>query len=342
MPLKLLNLTRSIVSSDIFKISCNFTPSTNHFLSRNKNFNFTSCVRTFSNSKINNKMRFIQFQRNQNNQSGLGVISQDGSKFVDISDSYPNDMVEFIKSNVPLSDIEKKVESLKWEDIKDVKLLAPVTKPEKIVCIGLNYLGHCLEQNKEPPSEPMFFSKFASTLTGPTGDVIHHDITKQLDWEVELAVIIGKEARHVPASSSFDYVFGYSVAQDISARDWQKSRNGGQFLIGKSMDTFCPLGPSIVHKSLVPDPHNLRLTCNINGVSKQLGNTSELIFRIDEIIHRLSQSITLKPGDVILTGTPSGVGMHRSPPEFLKPGDVIESEIQSIGKIVNKVIKDSP
>lgn len=112
---------------------------------------------------------------------------------------------------------------------------------------------------------------------------------QQLDWEVELAVIIGKEGRHVPASSAFNHVFGYSVAQDISARDWQKSRNGGQFLIGKSMDTFCPLGPSIVHKSLVPDPHNLRLTCNINGVSKQLGNTSELIFRIDEIIHRLSQ-----------------------------------------------------
>lgn len=110
-----------------------------------------------------------------------------------------------------------------------------------------------------------------------------------MDWEVELAVIIGKEARHVPASQAFDYIFGYSVAQDISARDWQMSRNGGQFLIGKSMDTFCPLGPSIVHKALIPDPHNLRLTCNINGTAKQSGNTSELIFRIDEIIHSLSQ-----------------------------------------------------
>jgi len=287
-------------------------------------------------------MRFIQFQRNENHRSGLGVISPDSLKFVDISDEYSSDMIEFIRSNVPLSNVEKTIESLKWEDIKDVKLLAPVSKPEKIVCIGYNYLGHCIEQNKEPPSEPIFFSKFASTLTGPTGDVIHHDITKQLDWEVELAVIIGKETRHVPVSRSFDYVFGYSVAQDISARDWQKLRNGGQFLIGKSMDTFCPLGPSIVHKSLVADPHNLRLTCNINGVPKQSGNTSELIFRIDEIIHQLSQSITLKPGDVILTGTPSGVGMDRSPPEFLKPGDVIESEIESIGKIVNKVVKDTP
>jgi len=238
--------------------------------------------------------------------------------------------------------LRKKIESLKWEDVKDIKILAPVSKPEKIVCIGFNYLKHCVELKKEPPSEPLFFSKFASTLTGPTGDVIHHDITTKLDWEVELAVIIGKEARHVPASHALDYIFGYSVAQDITARDWQFTRNGGQFLIGKSMDTFCPLGPSIVHKSLIPDPHNLRLTCNINGVPKQSGNTSELIFRIDEMIHRLSQSITLKPGDVILTGTPSGVGMHRNPPEFLKPGDVIESEIQNIGKIVNKVIKDTP
>ncbi|KAJ6636347.1 Fumarylacetoacetate hydrolase domain-containing protein 2 [Pseudolycoriella hygida] len=347
MSLKIINITRSVVSCDIFKISCpkNWCnlPNKSAFLnSKSRAQNCVTFVRTYSNSKITNNMRFIQFQRNQSNKSALGVISADGSKFVDISDAYPTDMISFIKSNVPIADIEQRIESLKWEDISGVKLQAPVSNPEKIVCIGLNYLGHCLEQNKEPPSEPMFFSKFASTITGPTGDVILHDITTQLDWEVELAVIIGKEARHVSASSALDHVFGYSVAQDISARDWQKSRNGGQFLIGKSMDTFCPLGPSIVHKSLVTDPHNLRLTCSVNGVPKQLGNTSELIFRINEIIHRLSQSITLKPGDVILTGTPSGVGMHRKPAEFLKVGDVIESEIQSIGKIVNTIVKDTP
>lgn len=182
MPLKLLNLTRSIVSCDIFRISCsqnlcNFVPYKTNFLSRNKLINRTSFVKTFSTTKLNNNMRFIQFQRNQNNQSGLGVISTDGLKFVDISDAYSTDLIQLIKANVPLSEIEKKIESLKWEDANDIKILAPVSKPEKIVCIGLNYLGHCLEQNKEPPSEPMFFSKFASTLTGPTGDVIHHDIT---------------------------------------------------------------------------------------------------------------------------------------------------------------------
>lgn len=122
-------------------------------------------------------MRFIQFERNQNSQSGLGVLSADGSKFVDLSTVYPSNMIDFIKANVPLADIEKRIKTLTWEQIGGVKLLAPVTNPEKIVCIGLNYLGHCLEQNKEPPSEPMFFSKFASTITGPTGDVVHHDIT---------------------------------------------------------------------------------------------------------------------------------------------------------------------
>lgn len=134
-----------------------------------------------------------------------------------------------------------------------------------------------------------------------------------------------------------DYVFGYSVAQDISARDWQKQRNGGQFLIGKSMDTFCPLGPAVVHKSAV-NPSDLTITCSINNVMKQCGKTSELIFGIEDIIERVTQSITLLPGDVILTGTPGGVGMHRSPPEFLKPGDVIESEIEGIGKLINTVV----
>lgn len=122
-------------------------------------------------------MRFIQFQRNQNSKSGLGVLSTDGAKFVDLSDAYPSDMIEFIKKDVPAPEIEKRIESLKWEDTTGVKVLAPISNPEKIVCIGFNYLKHCLELNKEPPSEPVFFSKFASTITGPTGDVIHHDIT---------------------------------------------------------------------------------------------------------------------------------------------------------------------
>lgn len=179
--------------------------------------------------------------------------------------------------------------------------------------------------------------QYASTIVGPTGNVIAHKISKEIDWEVELAVIIGAKASHVKKENAFDYVFGYCVAQDISARDWQKQRNGGQFLIGKSMDSFCPLGPAVVHKSSV-NPSDLTIKCSVNNVLKQCGKTSELIFTIEDIIERVTQSITLLPGDVILTGTPGGVGMHRNPPEFLKVGDVIESEIEGIGKIINTVV----
>jgi len=287
-------------------------------------------------------MRFIQFKRRNDIKPRIGVVTEDGSCVTDLSAStcFPSTMLEFLNADIKLDDVQAKVnEGLKFPT-SDVCLLAPITGPEKIICIGLNYKGHCEEQNKVPPSQPMFFSKFASAIVGPTDGVIAHRITDKIDWEVELAVVMGKEAKHVPKEKALDYVFGYTVAQDISARDWQKELNGGQFLIGKTMDTFCPLGPSIVHKSLIPDPHNLTIKCSVNGVQKQCGNTSELIFRIDDIIHRLSQSITLRPGDVILTGTPAGVGMHRKPAEFLQVGDVIESEIEGIGKLVNKMQAD--
>uniref|UniRef100_A0A7G3A797 Putative 4-hydroxyphenylacetate degradation bifunctional isomerase/decarboxylase n=1 Tax=Lutzomyia longipalpis TaxID=7200 RepID=A0A7G3A797_LUTLO len=285
-------------------------------------------------------MRFVQYTKGADEKTHLGILSADGKTISSLS-TYGNDMIEFMKKEVDLGELSKKISSLPSEAVtKDVTLQAPVSNPEKIVCIGLNYRGHCEEQNLTPPVRPMFFSKFASTLVGPTGSVIAHEISTQIDWEVELAVVIGKTAKKVPREKAYDYVFGYCVAQDISARDWQKVLNNKQFLIGKSMDTFCPLGPAIVHKSLIPDPHNLKICCSINGVQKQSGNTNELIFRIDDIINRLTQSITLRPGDVILTGTPGGVGMFRNPPEYLKPGDVIESEIESLGKLTNTVIKD--
>lgn len=284
-------------------------------------------------------MKFVQFKSGSSEQR-LGVLSPDGSKISDISDHFGSDLKVLIGSGASLEAIKQKVDQSKQLSAKDVTLLSPVTNPQKVLCVGLNYRGHCEEQNKPIPKEPMFFSKYATAIVGPYDGVVAHKITDQIDWEVELAVIIGKEAKHVSRTRAMDYVFGYCVAQDISARDWQKMRNGGQFLIGKSMDTFCPLGPAVVHKSLVADPHNLAITCSVNGVQKQKGNTSELVFRIDDIIERVTQSITLLPGDVILTGTPAGVGMHRSPPEFLKVGDVIDSEIELLGKIKNSVVAD--
>ncbi|CAO1441504.1 unnamed protein product [Diamesa hyperborea] len=284
-------------------------------------------------------MRFVQYKKKNCEKIRLGVSTDDGSQIKDLSSfsCYPNDLKKLIECEVDLDEIRNKISELDSISSSDVILLPPIMAPQKILCVGLNYKGHCDEQKKDYPKEPMFFSKYASTLVGACDNVIAHKISKEIDWEVELAVIIGKKAFQVSKSDAMDYVFGYSVAQDISARDWQKQRNGGQFLIGKSMDTFCPLGPAVVHKSAV-NPSDLTITCSVNNVMKQCGKTSELIFGIEDIIERVTQSITLLPGDVILTGTPGGVGMHRSPPEFLQPGDVIESEIEGIGKLINTVV----
>ncbi|XP_074035630.1 oxaloacetate tautomerase FAHD2A, mitochondrial-like [Leptinotarsa decemlineata] len=183
----------------------------------------------------------------------------------------------------------------------------------------------------------MIFSKLSSCIVAPFSNVEIPPITNSADWEVELAVVIGKKAKAIRKDQVNDYIFGYTVAQDISARDWQKKRNNGQFLLGKSMDTFCPLGPAVVTKNKV-DPSNLAIESWVNGVQKQNGNTSELIFKIDFLVSYLSQIVTLYPGDVILTGTPAGVGMHRNPPEFLKKGDILESEIEGIGRLKNIIV----
>lgn len=229
-------------------------------------------------------MRFVQYDSG-NGETKVGVLSEDQSKISELK-GFPN-MVKFLESQVGLDAVKSALGAT--IDAKSVKLQSPVTSPEKIICVGLNYSGHCEEQNLKPPVRPMFFSKFASALTGPFDPVIAQEISNEIDWEVELAVVIGKAGKKIPQDKAFEHVFGYCVAQDISARDWQKVLNNKQFLIGKTMDTFCPLGPAIVHKSLVPDPHNLTIKCSVNGVQKQLGNTNELVFRIDDLIHRVSQ-----------------------------------------------------
>lgn len=250
-------------------------------------------------------MKFVQYKQKGSDSQQLGVLSDNESEIKELS-GYGNDLKKLIESGVKVEEIRSKLGDFKSIKKEDVQLIAPISDPQKILCVGLNYKGHCDEQNKPYPKEPMFFSKFASALVGPFDSVIAHSISDQIDWEVELAVIIGAKAFHVKKEDALNYVFGYSCAQDISARDWQKMRNGGQFLIGKSMDSFCPLGPCVVHKSVL-DASDLPITCSVNGVQKQNGRTSELIFDIPDIIHRVTQSITLLPGDVILTGTPSGI-----------------------------------
>jgi 2-keto-4-pentenoate hydratase/2-oxohepta-3-ene-1,7-dioic acid hydratase in catechol pathway len=288
-------------------------------------------------------MRFVQFSGNRGSPQRLGVqLTQDGD-IIDISgvdSSIPNSLVQLLYAGPEMLEKSKRVvaEGKSLIPLSDVRLLPPVSSPDKIVCVGLNYRGHCEEQNRPIPQEPLFFSKWSSCIVGPNAEIKHPSITNELDWEVELAVIIGKRARDVRPTDAMDHVFGFTVAQDITARDWQKKKNGGQWLLGKSMDGSCPLGPSVVLKEVVADPHALPIRCKVNGKVKQDGNTNELIHKIDYLVSYLSHCCTLLPGDVLLTGTPAGVGVFRNPQEFLKPGDVIESEIEGIGVLKNTIV----
>lgn len=221
-------------------------------------------------------------------------------------------------------------------DRSQIKILSPITKCEKIVCIGLNYKDHCSEQNLPLPEEPVVFSKFPSAIVAD-GDtiILPNKLSQNVDWEVELAVIIGKKGKNVSKENAMEHVAGYTVANDVSTRDWQMKKNAGQWLLGKTFDTHCPLGPALVTKDEIADPYNLKLKCVVNGKVVQDSSTKELVFDISECIAWVSQFFTLKPGDVLLTGTPPGVGVFRKPPVYLKAGDVVSCEVEGIGQITN-------
>jgi 2-keto-4-pentenoate hydratase/2-oxohepta-3-ene-1,7-dioic acid hydratase in catechol pathway len=214
---------------------------------------------------------------------------------------------------------------------------APLRNPSKIVAIGLNYLDHAAESGMEPPKTPLVFCKLPSSITGPTDPiVIPQSLTEQVDFEVELGVVVGRRAKKVKPEEALDYVFGYTIVNDISARDLQFA--DGQWVRAKSLDTFCPMGPVIVTKDEVPDPQKLRLGCDVDKERLQDGNTKEMIFGVAELVFRLSHSFTLEPGDVIATGTPSGVGFSRKPPVFLAPGDTVRTWIEGVGELTNPVV----
>ncbi|MFO7546414.1 MAG: fumarylacetoacetate hydrolase family protein [Trueperaceae bacterium] len=215
-------------------------------------------------------------------------------------------------------------------------LAAPLRRPPKIVAIGLNYQDHASESEMELPSHPLVFTKFSSAIVGPTDEIVLPEhLTKEVDFEVELAVIIGTTARDVPRELALDHVFGYTVLNDISARDMQFSDQ--QWVRAKSLDTFCPLGPVIVTADEVPDPQDLHLFCSVNGVTMQDANTRDMIFAVADLVSILSASFTLEPGDVIASGTPSGVGFARKPPVYLRGGDDVVTGVDGIGQLRNRV-----
>ena len=239
-----------------------------------------------------------------------------------------NDMLELMREGAPFVEMGEAV------SLADARILPPLI-PGKILAIGRNYAEHARELQNEVPAEPLVFAVMPSAVIGD-GAVIEWDneLTQQVDWEGELAVIIGKSARRVSQADALDYVFGYTIANDVSARDLQTRDK--QWTRAKGLDTFCPLGPVVVTRDEIPDPQNLRIVTTVDGVEKQNGATADMIFSVSFLIAYLSRAFTLNPGDVILTGTPSGVGKAMNPPQFLGEGSVVSVEIEPIGKLTNR------
>ncbi len=234
------------------------------------------------------------------------------------------------------SDIEAALDDQRILKIEQTRVLAPVPNPEKVICIGLNYRDHAAESKMPVPERPVVFSKFSSSVIASGDPVVLPASSAQVDYEAELAVVIGRHCKGVRANRAFDYILGYTIINDVSARDFQFA--DGQWQRGKSCDTFAPLGPFITTTDEVSDPHKLSIKMRLNGKTMQDSNTNQLIFGVPELVEFLSETITLKPGDIIATGTPPGVGFARKPPVFLQPGDVMEVEIEKLGILRNSVM----
>lgn len=268
-------------------------------------------------------MKIAQFY--DKNRIRLGIVEADSITPVD----FQGEMIEFIEESASHTSSGKPL------PLNAVRLAPPVTNPSKIVAIGRNYMEHIQEGNREVPESPMIFAKFPSSLIGHLGMITWDpNITKKVDFEAELAVIIGKRIYNCPETEVMEAIFGYTCSNDVSAKDLQYSDK--QWVRGKSLDTFCPLGPWVVTSDEISDPQSLDIRCLLNGHLMQDSNTSMMIFKLPELISFISRHFTLLPGDIILTGTPQGVGTYRNPPIYMKEGDEVIVEIEKVGRLANR------
>lgn len=221
-----------------------------------------------------------------------------------------------------------------------VRILAPVPRPGKVICVGLNYADHAAESGAPIPEEPVIFNKFSTSVCGHLDPIVLPRISSQVDYEAELVVVIGRGGRYLAEESALEHVAGYCCGHDVSARDWQLGKPGKQWLLGKTFDTFAPYGPHLVTADEVGDPGNLGIQLRLNGQTMQSSSTQQLIFSIPKLLAYISRVCILEPGDVVFTGTPPGVGMARKPPVFLKPGDEVEVEVERLGTLRNPVVSE--
>jgi 2-keto-4-pentenoate hydratase/2-oxohepta-3-ene-1,7-dioic acid hydratase in catechol pathway len=267
-----------------------------------------------------------------------------GDRVIDVAEAsggaLPADMLSFIEQGDAALEGARRLEAeLGGLPLAETKLLAPIVLPRRnVVCVGLNYAEHAAESRVTEglPEHPVYFTKPPSTVIGPEAAIPWHGhVSTRIDWEVELVAVIGRRGRDIAEERALDHVFGYTVGNDVTARDLQRTHQ--QWYKGKGLDGFCPLGPWIVTADELPDPQDVRLALRVNGETKQDAHTSDMIFGVAKLISVWSQGMTLEPGDLLMTGTPSGVGFARKPPEYLKPGDVVEAQIDAIGVLRNTV-----
>lgn len=283
-------------------------------------------------------MRLITFLHH--NHPRLGALT--GDAVLDLNranPALPADLVSLLQAGVSTLNLARETLASAVADnftpLNEVTLLAPIPRPGKILCIGHNYQGHIGLGKTELPEYPNMFCKTGNVITGHLHPIIIPRVTSQVDYEAELAVIIGKHGHDIPEAEAMDYVAGYSIFNDVSARDYQKRTN--QWFLGKSFDSFGPLGPALVTKDEVPDPHNLALELTVNGVPKQRAHTRDLIFSVPFLVSYLSQVLTLDPGDMIATGTPAKLPEAAQPQHFLEPGDIVSITIETLGTLTNPV-----
>ena len=286
-------------------------------------------------------MRFVTYLRR--GEARLAIVR--GDNYVDVQEaesSLPSTMTDlFAIGPQGMQRVADATTRGKIVERGSVKLLAPVPRPEKVICIGLNYADHAAESGQAIPGEPVVFSKFVTAVRAHEDEVTLPRASNKVDYEAELVVILGRGGKNIPVEKAWEHVAGYTCGHDVSARDWQLQKPGGQWLLGKSFDGFAPFGPELVTPDEVGDPGRLNIALRLNGKTMQSSNTQQLIFTIDKLIAYLSTVCTLQPGDVIFTGTPPGVGGARKPPVYLQPGDVVEVEIEKIGILRNRFVADA-
>ena len=271
----------------------------------------------------------------------LGVAARDGGTIFDLSWRFgAADVGAMLATGVSIGEIEDPRASGRTYEPDEVRLLAPIARPGKIICVGLNYHDHCREQSIEPPAYPMLFSKFANAVTDPGAPVTRPAATEKLDLECELAVVIGSQASGVSVADAPSVIFGYTILNDVTMRDLQKEDR--QWLRAKGSDGFAPIGPVIVTADEIADPGSLGVRSSVNGETWQDSSTAEMVFDVPTIVAFASRTITLEPGDVIATGTPAGVGHYQTPPRYLSDGDLMRCEIEGIGTLENPVVDARP